>query len=216
MSRTAEKAAERFVVLLGPDYAGKSSVMSALSTSSPWEVVSVDDDKLSAEHLLVSRMRHQLVSDVLPALGTAYSAEFMVGMLQLAVLHLRDRVVAARGRPLVIDSYYYKILAKCRLALGTDNPMFRWWRTFPQPEAVVYLDVSAGTAWQRSGFGARANRLEHYGADAAWPTFATYQGDLRKVMLDEVSHLPVRTVDEGGDLPATVRRVREELASVLA
>ena len=64
------------------------------------------------------------------------------------MIHLRDRLAHVRdGRPVVVDSYCYKILARCRLAGVGDNPMFDWWRTFPQPTRVRYLDIPPEKAW---------------------------------------------------------------------
>lgn len=50
----------------------------------------------------------------------------------MAVLHLRDQVSARNTEtPALVDSYYHKVLAKCRLAGLEDNPMLGWWRSFP-------------------------------------------------------------------------------------
>lgn len=206
----------RFCVLLGPDYAGKSSVLADLAgTVSPWHCVSVDDAWLAPEHQLLVDLRRQLVREVLPRVGTAYSDEFVAGLLQLAVLHLRDRVLAAGDGPVLVDSYYYKILAKCRLAGVRENPMFAWWRSFPQPARVIYLDIAPETAWQRCGDGTEANPLEFYGDRPDWPRFEAYQADLRKVMLDEVSHLPVTVIAEQNGIARIAEQVREELADEL-
>lgn len=195
----------RFCVLLGPDYAGKSAVLDALATR--WRCVSVDDGHLAPEHRLLADLRRNLVRDVLPG---RYSADFMAGLLQLAVLHLRDQILAAGDAPVLVDSYYYKILAKCRIAGVAENPMFAWWRTFPQPRRVLYLDVAPATTWQRCGD--EANPLEYYGDRPDWPGFEAYQADLRKVMLDETAHLPVTVLSEEDGVARTVARVEEALA----
>ena len=206
----------RLCVLLGPDYAGKSSVLAELaSTTSPWHCVSVDDAWLAPEHQLLADLRRQLVREVLPRVGTAYSDEFVAGLLQLAVLHVRDRVLAAGDAPVLVDSYYYKILAKCRLAGLRENPMFAWWRSFPQPARVIYLDVAPESAWQRCGSGAEAHPLEFYGDRPDWPRFEAYQTDLRKVMLDETAHLPVTVIEEQDGVARTAQQVREALADEL-
>ncbi|MBB4908417.1 hypothetical protein [Actinophytocola algeriensis] len=206
----------RFCVLLGPDYAGKSSVLAEFArTAAPWRCVSVDDDGLAPEHRLLADLRRRLARDVLPGLGSAYSDDFLAGLLQLAVLHLRDRVLAAGNAPVVVDSYYYKILAKCRLAGVRENPMFAWWRTFPRPARVIWLDVAPGTAWRRCGDGAGTNPLEYYGDRPGWPGFEEYQTDLRKVMLDETDRLPVTVVAEQDSVARTAAMVGEVLADEL-
>jgi thymidylate kinase len=203
-----------FYVLLGPDYAGKSATMAELArVPGRWRLVSVDEPFLGPDHALVSRLRRLLVDDALPALGKAFSVDFAMSLLQTAVVHLRDQVLAATedGRPAVVDSYYYKILAKCRLA-GGDNPVFAWWRSFPQPRRVLYLDVTPHTAWRRSRAGTKANRLEHYGDCPNRTAFTAFQADLRTAMLDEVSHLPVTMVGGRDGVRRIARRVVRMLA----
>lgn len=203
-----------FFVLLGPDYAGKSTTMSMLAGGpSPCRFVSVDDCFLGPGHGLISRLRRQLVAETLPALGTGYSADFAATLLQTAVVHLRDQVLAGDcRRPALVDSYYYKILAKCRLAGSTDHPMFGWWRSFPQPRRVLYLDVAPRTAWQRSRAGAAANRLEHYGDRPDRAGFEAFQRDLGGLLREEVRHLPVTVIGERAGAAGAAAAVREVLA----
>jgi thymidylate kinase len=199
-----------FYVLLGPDYAGKSSVLSALAAAAPqWRYISVDDEFLRPEHTLLADLRRGFVREALPRLGTTYSVDFVLSLLQTAVLYVRDQILASPERPALVDSYYYKILAKCRLIRGADHPLFSWWRTFPRPRRVVYLDVAPRTAWCRAAH--RVNRLEHYGQRPDWPGFEAFQTDLGKVMRDEIRDVPVTVLGERG-LSRTVREVRKVLA----
>jgi thymidylate kinase len=208
MSGRNQAAAPPFAVLLGPDYAGKSSVLSAIAALPGWRVISVDDHALAPGHQLLARLRRHLVEDTLPLLGAAYSTDFALTLLQTAVVHLRDQVLVADefDRVVVVDSYYYKILAKCRLLLGhREHPMLDWWRSFPPPERIVYLDVRPETAWRRSRWGASANPMEHYGRRPDRSSFLSYQDDLRQAMLDEVGGVPLDVVSETDDVDATVR-----------
>lgn len=187
--------------------------MSQLAASpSGWELASTDHAFVADEHALISRLRRDVVKDVLPSLGRDYSPDFMVSVLQTAVVHLRDRIrLSTSGRPILVDSYYYKILAKCRLSGVADNPMFAWWRSFPQPRRVVYLEVAPQTAWQRSGQGEAANRLEHYGERPDRASFEAFQADLRKLLLEEVNHLPVTVIEEQSSVDRTAQALREVL-----
>ena len=202
-----------FHVLLGPDYAGKSSVMAVLRSEEPdWQLLSVDRAFLQPEHALVDDLRHALVGDVVPGLGGAYSLDFMATLMQTAVVHLRDRIRTADPRRLIlVDSYYYKILAKCRLAGLDESQSYAWWRTFPQPQSVVYLEVTAGKAWRRCGRGAEVNSMEYYGDRPLQEGFTTYQADLDYVMSCEVAHLPVSVVHEQDSVADTVSAVRKAL-----
>ncbi|MFH0180588.1 hypothetical protein ACIA6D_44620 [Streptomyces cacaoi] len=204
----------RFSVLLGPDGAGKSSVMGRLAETLPeWRMVSTDSAFVAPEHALVPRLRRDLHDHLLPGLGTAYSVDFLASVLQTAVVHVRDQVRDGDPRvPVLVDSYYYKILAKCRLAGVRDSRLYSWWRSFPQPARVVFLDVSPESAWHRRGDGTQLNALEYDGDDGDWPGFERYQKDLRKLLLEETRDLPVTMLREHPDADRAAEAVREVLA----
>lgn len=199
-----------FVVLLGGDYAGKSSAIARLAADpGAWRFVSIDTDLLTAQYALLARLRRDVVTDVI-APDKRYSTDFLTTMLQTAVVHLRDRITDHTHRTLtIVDSYYYKILAKCRLAgVANNHPMLRWWRSFPQPRRVVYLERSLESAWQRCSCGAALNRLEHYGAEPTRAAFDRYQADLDQAMRDEIERVPVSVIDETTP-DQTVQAIRE-------
>ncbi|MEV6675209.1 hypothetical protein AB0M78_34295, partial [Streptomyces sp. NPDC051162] len=115
-----------FHVLLGPGYAGKSSALSRFAApGSGIQVVSVDDAFLGPEHHLLGKLRRALVTDVVPGLGRHYSPDFMATLLQTAVVHLRDRVLeSSPAAPVLVDSYYYKVLALASpFRLGDEAPL---------------------------------------------------------------------------------------------
>ncbi|MGW0882845.1 hypothetical protein [Streptomyces sp. NPDC002671] len=207
----ALRATPPFVVLLGTDYAGKSSALTELADRAPsWHVVSLDDEFLEPGHSLIGRLRRNLVADVLPDLHHGYSLDFMVSLLQTATVHLRDSIERSPGgAPVLVDSYYYKILAKCRLAGVDSHPVFDWWRTFPQPRRVIFLEVSTAQAWKRCGEGAGTNSLEYYGQQPDQPSFEKFQSDLREAMWEEVRHLPVTVVEEQEHVSRTVQILGE-------
>ena len=202
-----------FCVLLGSDYAGKSSVLRELSRIAPHiRIISADEELLGPGHSLIGRLRRGLVDDVMPALHRDYSTDFMLTMLQTAVLHLRDSIARSPAdAPVLVDSYYYKMLAKCRLTGQDGHPLFDWWRSFPQPEQVIFLEVSARTAWRRCGAGRDLNPLEHYGPRADYASFARFQGDLNAAMREEVHALPVSSIAEGAQVSTVAQQIREAL-----
>ncbi|HZF89902.1 hypothetical protein [Streptomyces sp.] len=204
------QATPPFVVLLGPDYAGKSSALAELADgASAWPIVSLDDAFLEPGHSLIGRLRRSLVGDVMPALHRDYSPDFMVTLLQTAALHLRDSIERSPRAPVLVDSYYYKLLAKCRLSGVDDHPMFDWWRSFPRPHRVIFLEVSAATAWRRSRQGAEVNPLEYYGDRPERASFEKYQSDLSKVMWEEIRDLPVTVIEEQDHASLTAQKIRE-------
>jgi len=212
-------AAPPFAVLLGPDFAGKSTALARLRAGNPARrILSTDEDFLAAEHRPIAQLR-RVAGEVIGALGTDFSPDFLVGLLQTAVVHLRDELLreepvheGPRRGPLLVDSYYYKILAKCTLAGAGDNPMLAWWRSFPQPVRVVYLDVSPAAAWRRCDRGHGLNPLEHYGRRPDFERFARYQADLSALMFEEIRHLPVTVLGERTDPAQTAREIEEALA----
>ncbi|MET7640032.1 hypothetical protein [Streptomyces sp. NPDC005438] len=200
-------AARPFTVLLGPDYAGKSSVLRRLADDPSWTVVSYDRGLLDTGSPLVGRVRDEFLAEALCDPGR-YSPDLVLSLLQVAVVHLRDRVATApRDTHVLVDSYYFKILAKCHLLGLRNEALFSWWRGFPQPERVLFLDVTPDLAWRRSGHGADANSLEHYGERPTAQTFQSFQTDLRRTLLTEVSHLDVTTIEPGHTIEETVRAV---------
>ncbi|MFC7883478.1 hypothetical protein ACFUVV_16625 [Streptomyces sp. NPDC057376] len=205
----------RFFVLLGPDGAGKSSAMTEIAERWPrWRLLSTDSRFVDAEHALIPELRRGVVRDVLPGLGRTYSMDFLTSLLQTAVVHLRDRVEAQDAHtPVLVDSYYYKILAKCRIFGAPHNPMYTWWRSFPQPAGVVFLDVSPETAWRRSRAGELLNPLEYLGETPEWFSFESYQKSLRKLLLEEVRHLPVTVIDQQPDPARAAEAVMEVISA---
>lgn len=206
----------RFVVLLGPDYAGKSSVLTEFRrTATPWRLLSVDDTFLAPEHALIGRLRRDVVKDV-AAHGTRWSPDFLAAMVHTAVVHLRDQLMNGDPRtPAVVDSYYYKFLAKLRLAGVPDDPLLTWWRSFPRPGRVIYLHVSPESAWRRAHDGADLNRLEHYGPRPDPHGFTRYQTDLDRLVREEIRDLPVTVLAEQPDAARTAATVRELIAHEL-
>jgi thymidylate kinase len=112
-----------------------------------------------------------------------------------------------------MDSYYYKILAKCRLAGLDEHPLYAWWRSFPQPRSLVYLDVTPETAWHRAEQGARLNPLEHAGPRPTWFGFESYQKNLGKLLTEEVGRLPVTVVGECATADTAAAAVREAIGA---
>lgn len=199
-----------FSVLLGPDYSGKSTVISALAVRGV-QCVSYDHEFVRPDCSLVNDLRDRFVTRALCGRGTSYSADFVVTLLQTAVVYLRDQVMCAdRDRPVVVDSYYYKILAKCVLTGLVNEFLFAWWRSFPRPRQVIYLDVDPATAWRRSGEGSQLNFFEHYGDAPTWESFRRFQTDLRRLMVSEIGPVPMEVLGESdgvGEVMDAIRRI---------
>ncbi|MEU3983402.1 hypothetical protein AB0F77_25510 [Streptomyces sp. NPDC026672] len=202
-----------FWTLLGPDFSGKSTVLSRLHTAHDWHVVSYDDRYLESAPL-IRRLREMWVDDAFVWSGRRYSPELVLAVLHPIVLHLRDELARAAGRErVVVDSYYYKLLSKCALLGVEDSGVFAAWRSFPQPEGVVYLDVSSEVAWERSGRGQRINPFEHFGERPTEAGFTRLQDELRGALLKETSELPLTVVDADAPPEAVLDQVRAALGA---
>jgi thymidylate kinase len=205
-----------FSVLLGPDYAGKSSVLLTLARAG-WQCVSYDDELVRPECSEVNELLGGFVPRAVRGIGTYYSPDFVVTLLQTAVVYLRDQVLRAPpGAPVIVDSYYYKILAKCMLTGLVNEEMFAWWRSFPRPRQVIFLDVDPETAWQRCGQGARSNPFEHYGAAPTREGFVRFQTDLRQLMLAEVDAVRLAVIEATGGVEhvadAVIQHVSQQVS----
>jgi thymidylate kinase len=184
-----------FWTLLGPDFAGKSTVLARLQDEHGWRVVS-HDDRFLGDRTLVAKLRNCWIDDALVWTGKRYSAELVLSVMHTVILHQRDELGRHTGPgPVIVDSFYYKQLAACSLLGVSHEPTFDYWRSFPQPEGVIYLDVPPEVAWERAGRGAKVSAFEHYGEVVSRAGFVRMQADMRAKMLAEVKDLPLTIVD---------------------
>ena len=124
----ARPPAGEFTVLLGTDYAGKSTILAGLAAEG-WQCASYDDEFLPPGSELVAELRESFVPRALRRVGDPYSTDFVLTLLQTSVVHLRDQALNADpGRPVIVDSYYYKMLAKCVLTGLVNDALISWWR----------------------------------------------------------------------------------------
>ena len=197
----------RFWTLLGPDFAGKSSALARLEDEHGFQVVS-HDDRFVGDYPLVATLRGCWVDEALVWSGKRYTPELVVAVMHAVILHQRDELARQTGDgPVIIDSFYYKVLAACELLGVTHEPTFDYWRSFPQPEGVVYLDVPPEDTWERSGRGVRVTAFEHYGQEVTREGFLRMQTDLRARMLAEVNDLPLTVVDGTADPDAVLAKI---------
>lgn len=196
----------RLYVVLGGDYAGKSTALRRLGPPAGWRIVTADDDGLPPAYASLAALRRLFVRGVLPQVGQLYSPDYLLSGLQMPLVYLRDHAAAERRTAdVLVDSYYYKVLAKCAL-VGLHGPaFFDYWRSFPRPDRVLFVRTSGEIAWRRAQLAGRLNGFEHYGPRPTRQGFLDFQRDLQAAMLDEVGALPVDFVD-GDRPPAAVAR----------
>lgn len=211
-----ERPAPAFWTLVGPDGSGKSTVLDLLHRKHGWRVVSYDDAYLGA-HPLIRALRELWIDDAFLWRGERYTSELVLAALHPIVLHLRDEITRSDGsEPVIVDSYYYKLLAKCTLLGLRHQPTFDVWRSFPKPAGVFWLDVPPALAWQRSGHGMHVNAFEHYGPVLDQAGFIRLQGDLHAAVLAELGDIPVTDLDGCGTPEALVSAIRGTVEPVPA
>lgn len=205
-----------FWVLLGPDYAGKSTVLGRLDACHGWHVVS-HDDRFLEPYPLIRSLRQSWITDAFSWTGQRYSPELVLSVLHPIVLHMRDEIIRLAGHEhVIVDSYYYKLLAKCRLLGVRHQPTFDYWRSFPRPRGVVYLDVPPEVTWARSNQGDSVNQFEHHGAVPDEAAFTRLQSELRSAALAEVGDVPLTIIDGTSSPDAVTARVLAALGAVTA
>jgi thymidylate kinase len=197
-------------VVVGADHAGKSTVIRALLARN-YPVISCDDDLLEPPYTVLAKLRqawgHAMAS------GQSFSREFMLTGLQLPLFYMRDEMSRRRGiEPVVMDSYYYKVLAKCRLLRLEISRMTTLWREFPDPDLVIVLAADDEALWQRSGRGKLVNPFEHYGAEVSKDSYLAFQRDLLREIRKETRHLPCCEVDANEDPDVVLQQVQAAVA----
>jgi thymidylate kinase len=187
--------------------------MTALSRRDGWDCVSVDPDMLAPRHAVIGRLRRLFLEDVLTAAPGTFTPELHLSLMQCAVVHMRDRVASSSSSRIIVDSYYYKILAKCLLAGLDEHPVLEWWRTFPQPQRAVFLEVAPASAWERADRGASLNPSEHglKAGEIQFTAFQAYQEALTAAMRRELVGVPTVVIEQRRDLAETVDAVLEAL-----
>lgn len=199
-----------FWTVLGGDYSGKSHALRTLAADG-WRIVSYDDPYVR-RYPVIRSLRNQLFFDAYRGIDRPYSAYLVFSLLTPIAWFLRDEALrqAAHG-PTVVDSYYFKLLAKGVITGITDPETRTLWRSFPQPDGVIYLDVPGPVAWRRAGGPEHLNPFEHYGPEPNRDRFLDFQRDLRDAMRHEIRHLDVVTIDA----TASRAQVTRELRAVL-
>jgi thymidylate kinase len=203
-----------FWALLGGDFSGKSETLRALAAEG-WQVVSYDDPYLHRVPV-IRELRSRLFFDAYCRIGREYSPKLVFSLLTPIVWYLRDEALrqAERG-PTLVDSYYFKLLAKGIVSDIADAATIALWRSFPPPRGVLFLDVDPHLAWHRAGGAAGLNPFEHYGTEATCDSFISYQRDLRAAMLYEVQDLDVVVVDANRSPDLVTMDVRAALRAGL-
>jgi hypothetical protein len=205
----AAEPAHACVVLIGADHVGKSAVLHALLARGH-QVASCDDDRLDPSYAVLAVMREAWERATVS--GRSYSREFLLSGLQIRMLYLRDEIARCRSTgSVLVDSYAYKVLAKCRLR-GLDVPRITAsWRAFAAPDLVLVLHAADHVLWKRAGRGSALSPFEHYGNEPTRAGYLAFQHDLLREMQDDTRGIPTCDIDGSGELAGTCRQIEHAI-----
>lgn len=85
-----------FSVVLGPDYAGKTTLLTEMAALG-MQCVSYDKEFVGRDTALINDLREAFLKRALRAAGDVYSSDFVVTRLQTSVVYLRDQMLRAAG-----------------------------------------------------------------------------------------------------------------------
>lgn len=191
-----------FVVILGDDGSGKSTLMNSLRSSrAAWRYVSADPRDLFPTpglEFMNWTLRHH-PREYLQVLRPYSRASLLLSILMLQFEYfIRPALVA--GRVVVCDSYYFRFLAKERLLNPAGASVLEALRRLlPKPDLVVTLDVPEKECFRRKL--KRLSTFEHIGPSSL-SGFIALQVAVRRelsVLLRGITHA---TLD--GDRPIVV------------
>lgn len=193
----------RFIVLVGIDGSGKSSLLASVDVPGL--------TRTSWRDLRGCEMSSALVPEAPTAIKsrlTGLARAMFIGGHFVAQYEQLVRPELERGRDVLLDSYWYKVLAKERI-LGELHPaLTELCLLLPVPDAVILVEVEPSTAFIRKR--GRPTSYE-YLHTCDLNGFVRFQERLREELDKELAdHPAVHRVDGGRDI-ASVRRSAVEL-----
>jgi len=200
----AEKSGE-FVVLLGGDHCGKSSIINTIKCNPEWRVISKETVVADEPTALLKTIEQVFFNIIAKDQYNQYPSDFLLSGFQMILSYMVRQIGECNHQTnVLVDSYYYKVIAKCILRKWINNNIFDIWRAFPQPDKVLFIDSSPYTMWQHSNNGKKSNPFEYYGHDRTLNDFYRFQRDLRDTMLAEITAVPTILIDGNRDLDTII------------
>lgn len=187
----------RFIVLVGIDGSGKTSLLSSLGTprliTSSWRDL--------RNHELPAVMAPEAPTAIKNRLTAVPRAMFIGGHI-VAQYEYLVRPQLALGRDVLLDSYWYKVAAKEHI-LGRLHPsLSELCELLPVPDAVIVLETDPGVAFTRKR--GRPAPYEYFQRPVE-EDFHRFQSCLRDRLDDALAgHPAVHRLDANGDF-ASVR-----------
>lgn len=188
-----------FTCLLGGDGSGKTTLLHALEARNP-EIVTVHWKQIASVTLLPSLLPGLDGPETSRRLGPLSRAGQFCYLAALEYEMLIHPALAA-GKTVIVDSYWYKFVAKMRVLDMAAPFLYEVCASLPAPDQILYLDTPLETARVRKA------EMNFFDCNGRPENFVPFQCALRTVMQGFIADIPVTRLDGAmpvPDLAATV------------
>lgn len=186
----------KFIVILGIDGVGKSTLIANLKGISSCQFVSWDEDDVPSDMRFLAEMRKHILQSPFDEFSNTMRS--MVYSTMLFAKNFIAKRFLDLGQDVVCDSHYFKHLAKEKV-LGRENPEItkHWESELLQPDLVIFLKRDPESVWETQ---IKALNSQEY---LDTPDKAGYL-KLQRAMSDEMSKLvaPYQVVEVDANQPA--------------
>jgi thymidylate kinase len=198
----------RFIVVAGIDGCGKSTLLSRVHIHGLVSCSWCDLRDFETLRPLAPRCPTG-VKQGLPSLSRAmFVGGHLVGQYEYLV---RPRL--AEGWNVVLDSYYYKAIAKEELYGVCHRSLRELCWELPEPDCVIFVDVDPATSYARKK--GRLSPYEYFSVPSAHD-YIDFQSRLRDKILERIAGVPTVYRVDGEEEPGQLLlRVEELLRSHL-
>lgn len=198
----------RFICLLGIDGSGKSTLLNAVASQYP-ELVIADWHQFPGVSQIPTLAPGLDPPEVLRQLGPYARAAQLCYFAALEYDTVIRPAVAA-GRPVIVDSYWYKFAAKMRVLEMAAPFLYTACQSLPSPMKVVFLDTPAEIACHRK------QNLNFFECKGQPTEFIPFQRAVRAEMLRFVREIPLIYLDGCLPIDGQVRQLMAACASDLS
>lgn len=177
----------RFLVLLGIDGSGKSTLLSSLSVpglvTTSWRELRSHEVPATLAPDAPTRIKNRI-----PSLSRA----MFIGGHLVAQYEYLVRPALEDGANVLLDSYYFKLLAKERLFGTVDPALEALCVELPAPDAVIYVEVPAPQSYRRKN--GVLSPYEYRGSECQ-ADYVAFQDELANEMRRLLEDIPTVVVD---------------------
>lgn len=199
---------ERFFCILGGDGSGKTTLLNALALRCP-EIVTVSWKRLSAVTVLPDLLPGLSPPETLRRLGPRSRAAMFCYLASLEFEMIIEPALKA-GKTVVVDSYWYKFVAKMRVLNMAAPFLYPVVQSLPHPDRIIFLDTPVELALERK------SDMNFFDCNGDIANFLTFQRALSETMLGFVESLPLSRIDGRARPEAILERVVEICCAVSA